>query len=321
VALALLDAAPIAGTLGAELVMRLRPGVNLDAGDPNHDLFQAALALAARGGALRFAFGDEPILGGGTRLAGDRFSAPATGRGVVASVAVNLPRIALLARRDHQAFDSQLTQVLDLAGRHLAYRMHVLAQLRARDLPQLMLGGLYAGAGDLAPTDPLGFALRHGQLNVAFVGLAEALTLMEGEHHGEASASQQRGLAMVRLMRDQVEAMAERHDLNMVLSGQAAPEAASRFALLDRRDFGSLPGVTDRAAYSASFLLPVDFPTSPERRIAREADYHRLCPGGNGLLWGGDSQDAAALEGLIRRMHSEGAGLLGFGPAPVAAEA
>ncbi len=316
VARALLDvAAQGEPRLAPTLVMRLRPGVNLDPGDPGHDLFQAAVRLAARRLTPLFAFGDEPILGGGMRLAPDRFGAPAAGRSVVASVTINLPRIAFQARRDHQAFDSQLLQVLDRAGRHLAYRMHVLGQLKGRDLPLLMQRGLHAGSDDLGAHDPLGFALRHGQLNISFVGLAEALTLMEGAHHGEAASSQERGLAILRLMRDAVSAMAERHDLNMVLSAQASDEAAVRFVALDRRDFGSQPHVTDRPAYTASYLLPSDFAASVERRLAREAGYHKFCAGGNGVLHGGSGDDPEALEGLIRRMHTEGAGLLCFGDA------
>ncbi len=307
VAFALLDALNRHSLNAPTLVMRLRPGMNLAAGDPNHDLFRAALAADRM--MPRFAFGDEPVLGGGMRLAPDRFGAPTLGRSILASVTINLPRIALQARRDHQVFDAHLMRVLDLAGRHLASRMAVLGQLKARELPRLMLQGLHAGSEDLGPNDPAGFALRHGQLNVAFVGLAEALTLVHGEHHGESPAAQEYGLALVRLMRDTVEAMAERHDLNMVLSGQAADEAAVRFATLDRRDFGNLPRVTDRPAYTRSYLLPGDFTASIERRIAREADFHRFCPGGNGLLLA--PLEREGLENSIRRMQSEGIGMLG----------
>jgi ribonucleoside-triphosphate reductase len=301
--------------LSPTLVMRLRPGVNLNPGDPNHDLFEAAVALASRRMMPLFAFGDEPILAGGVRLAPDRFGAAPEGRSVVASVAINLPRIAFLARRDHQAFDSQLLQVLDLAGRHLAYRMHVLSQLKARELPLLMRQGLHAGTEGLGPNDPVGFALRHGQLNITFVGLAEALTLAFGAHHGEAAAAQERGLAVMRLMSETVAAMAERHDLNIVLSGQPSDEAAVRFASLDRRDFGPHAGVTDRSAYSASYLLPSDFPTTLARRLARESAYHRFCPGGNGILIARGATSPEENAEQIRRMQAEGIGLLGFGDA------
>lgn len=245
------------------------------------------------------------------RLAPDRLGARGPGRGVVASVVLNLPRLAFQARRDHQAFDSQLLQILDRAGRHLAKRMQILAQLKARELPQLM-GGLHTGSEGLGANDPLGFALRHGQFNIAFVGLAEALILMEGAHHGESAAAQERGLAMIRLMQETVAAMAERHDLNMVLSGQAADTAAIRFVALDRRDFGSHPGITDRPSYTASYLLPSDFLTPFERRIKREAAYHRLCPGGNGALVV-LSRDAQELADCLGRMTAEGVGLIACG--------
>ncbi|MNR90130.1 Anaerobic ribonucleoside-triphosphate reductase [compost metagenome] len=306
---AIQDGAP---RLAPTLVMRLRPGTNLNAGDPGYDLFQAAVKTASRRLAPLFVFGDEPILGSGMRLAPDRFGAPAEGRSVVASVAINLPRLAFLARRDHQAFDSQLLQVLDQAGRHLAYRMHVLGQLKARELPLLVQQGLHAGAERLASNDTAAFALRHGQLNVSFVGLAEALTLLQEAHHGEAAPSQERGLAMVRLMSETVAAMAERHDLNMVLSGHASEEAAVRFVGLDRRDFGGVPGVTDRPAYTPSALLPTDFAAVFDRRLAREAAYHRFCAGGNGVFRV-VSGEPDANEVALRRMQAEGIGLAALG--------
>lgn len=312
VARALLEAAvSMPPLVSPMLVMRVAPGVNLAPQDPNHDLLQQAVALASRRMNPLFAFGDAPVLGSGARLAGDRFGMPHAGRGVIAGVTVNLPRIALLARRDHQAFDAQLMQVLDRAARHLSYRMHVLSQLKARELPQLMAQGLHLGTEGLAPHDPVGVALRHGQLNIGFVGLAEALTFMEGAHHGERSSAQERGLAMVRLMRDTVAGMAERHDLNIVLSGQPSDEAALRFVSLDRRDFGCLPGITDRVAYTPSFWLPTDLEAPAETRIACEAPYHALCPGGHASILELAAGDTERLLALLPRMHAEGMGLMG----------
>lgn len=314
VAAALLEvAAEGAPRLTPTLVMRLRSGVNLESASPNHDLLRMALDLASRRLMPLFAFGDEPVLGSGKRLAADRFGGSEEGRALVASVALNLPRIAFLAKRDHQAFDAQLRQVLDRAGRHLAYRMHVLSQLKARELPLLMAQGHHAAAAELTLNDPVGYALRHGQLNPTFVGLAEALTLAFGEHHGQAAAAQERGLAVVKLMRDTVRSMAERHDLNMVLSGHACEEAAVRFAAGDRRDFGAIPGVTDKPAYTTSFLLPSDVGVSRERRMAREGAYHRFCAGGNGLFLAEAGLSPKEALRVVEAAVKEGIGLLAFG--------
>ncbi|MBM3270695.1 MAG: anaerobic ribonucleoside-triphosphate reductase [Candidatus Sericytochromatia bacterium] len=274
------------------LTFKVKRGVNLDPGDPNRDLFDMALEVAAHRMLPNFAFLDAPPNAGTgedttylsccARILADRFGADlAGGRGVVATVSLNLPRIVLKARRSRLDFDRLLDTTLDLAKRQLLHRMRTLGQLRSRELPFLMGQGFHSGADGLGPDDAIAPALRHGTLSLGFVGLAEALVLLCGAHHGQSAEAQERGLALVGRLRAAVDRFAQEHEVNAGLYGSFADAMASRFCDMDRRDFGTIDRVTDLGYYSSSFHLPAAFETSSADLLRIEAPYHALCNAGH----------------------------------------
>lgn len=301
------------------LVFMVQSGRNFLPQDPNHDLFELAMAVASSRMQPTFAFLDAPhnqdqritYLSGCARLAPDRHGILATeGRGAVATVALNLPRIALKARRDRLDPMSLLERQARLAIRTLIHRLGALSSLKARELPFLMGERLYAGSESLSPHDEVGAALRHGQLALSFVGLAEMLKLWVGGHHGEREDAQELGLEVVGKLRGWVDEASEQHDLNVVLYGQQGSKAAVRFPLLDARDHGELAGVTDKPYYTSSFALPVDFVIDAGRKITIEAPYHALCSGGHltTIEWAAPPDRPEELHSLLVRMAEAGIG-------------
>ncbi|HEY9856375.1 MAG TPA: anaerobic ribonucleoside-triphosphate reductase [Stenomitos sp.] len=303
------------------LVFMHRQGVNAQPGDPNYDLLQRALAVASTRMQPTFAFLDSPVnqanpegvtyLSGCARLEGDRHGATGPeGRGALATVTLNLVRIALRARRDGLDFMPLLERQVQLAIRALSHRYRILATLKAHELPFLMGEGLYAGSGDLKPHDEIGISLRHGQLALSFVGLSETLVALTGAHHGHSPEAQALGLEIVSRLRAMVQEASDDLDLNVVLYGQQSERAACRFPLLDRRDYGVVAGVTDKPYYTSSFNVPVDVSLSASRKIALEAPYHALCNGGHltSIEWAAPGADPEELGGLIAEMAASGLG-------------
>ncbi len=300
------------------LTFKLERGINLDPGDPNRDLFDLALEVASHRMLPNFAFLDAPAnaatfddatyLSCCARILPDRFGADlAGGRGNVATVSINLPRIVLKARRSRLDFDRLLDTTLDLAKRQLLHRLRTLGRLRARELPFLMGQSFHAGAAGLGPDDAIAPALRHGTLSLGFVGLAEALVLLTGSHHGESQEAQERGLALVRRLRESVDRFALEHDVNAGLYGSFADAMASRFAQLDRRDFGPIPGVTDRGYYSSSYHLPPAFELGAADLLRLEAPYHALCNAGHLTIAElSGPPEPRDLERLLRQMLGAG---------------
>ena len=274
------------------LVFRVKEGVNFNPGDPNYDIYQLALKVAARRMNPTFSFMDSSFnrpygeevsyMGCRSRVIGNRHGpAVSAGRGNIAFVTLNLPRLALESRGQPDLFLVQLDRLLRLAARQLLHRFEVLSRLRARDLPFLMGEKLYMGSENLAPGDSIREVIKHGTLAIGFIGLAETLELLIGKHHGEDDEALRMGLNIAEHMRRRTDQFSEEFDLNFVLLGTPAEGLAGRFVVLDRNRFGVLPGVTDKEYYTNSFHLPVNYAISMADKIAAEGNFHRFCNAGH----------------------------------------
>ena len=103
----------------------------------------------------------------------------------------------------------------------------------------------------------------------------------------------------------------KKYKLNFSLLATPAEGIAGRFTKIDKKEFGIIPGVTDREFYTNSFHVPVYYPISAFNKIDIEAPYHNLCNAGHITyieLDGDPSQNIAAFESVIRKMHDSGIG-------------
>ncbi|MDW7728556.1 MAG: anaerobic ribonucleoside-triphosphate reductase [Bacillota bacterium] len=274
------------------LVFRIKEGVNFNAEDPNYDLYKLALQVASRRMNPTFSFmdstfnskyGDEvSYMGCRTRVIANRHGAEVSaGRGNIAPVTLNLPRLALESKGQQEIFFVQLDRLMRLASRQLLHRFEVLSRLRARDLPFLMGQRLYLDSEKLGPDDTIHEVIKHGTLAVGFIGLAETLNMLIGRHHGEDSKALDLGLKIVEHMRRRTDSYADEYDLNFVLVATPAEGLAGRFVAMDRERFGTIPGVTDKEYYSNSFHIPVYYAMSTFDKIRAEGHFHKLCNAGH----------------------------------------
>ena len=274
------------------LVFRLKKGVSFVKDDPNYDLYQLALQVAATRMNPTFSFmdssfnkpyGDEvSYMGCRTRVIANRHGSEiSAGRGNIAPVTLNLPRIALENKGQHDLFFVQLDRLLRLGAKQLLHRFEVLSRLRVKDLPFLMGQKLYLGSENLSPDDSIRDVIKNGTLAIGFIGLAEALCQLIGKHHGEDNEAHEFGVKIVDHMRRRIDSYADEYDLNMVLVGTPAEGLAGRFVNLDRHLFGIIPGVTDKDYYTNSFHVPVNYAISLADKFRIEGSYHKLCNAGH----------------------------------------
>lgn len=274
------------------LVFRLKEGVNLNPGDPNHDLYQLALKVASRRMNPTFSFMDSSFnlpygeevsyMGCRTRVIGNRHGPEVSaGRGNIAPVTLNLPRLALESRGHAELFFVQLDRLLRLAARQLLHRFELLSRLRVKELPFLMGQRLYMGSEKLAPDDSVREAIKNGTLTIGLIGLAEAVKTLTGKHHGEDEEALCLGMQIAGHMRRAVELFSGEYDLNFALYATPAEGLAGRFVAMDREKFGCLPGVTDRAYYTNSFHLPVNYGLSIFEKISCEGSFHHFFNAGH----------------------------------------
>ncbi|MGI5853237.1 MAG: anaerobic ribonucleoside-triphosphate reductase [Bacillota bacterium] len=308
------------------IIFRLKKGVNFEPTDPNYDLFQLAIRVASRRLNPTFSFMDSSFnqsygsevayMGCRTRVIADRHGAAVTERrGNLSFTTINLPRLAIKAHGELDTFYRGLDDLLSLAARQLYHRYRIQARLKVRDMPFLMGQGLYLDSEGLKPEDTIAGAIKHGTLSIGFIGLAEALTALTGSHHGQSKDSYELGLEIVNYMRQRVDEFAEEYDLNYTLLATPAEGLSGRFVRIDRKLFGTIPGVTDKDYYTNSFHVPVAHDISTAQKITIEGAFHRYANAGHISYVELDApplHNPEAVETIIRQMAESDMGYAGI---------
>lgn len=153
--------------------------------------------------------------------------------------------------------------------------------------------------------------LKHGTLSVGFIGLAETLVALIGEHHGQSERAQQLGLKIIGHMRELCDKRSEEKKLNYTLLATPAEGLSGRFVKIDQKRYGRIAGVTDREYYTNSFHIPVYYPISAFDKIRLEAPYHALTNAGHISyieMDGDPTKNLDAFEAVVRAMHDAGIG-------------
>ena len=319
-------------------ILKVKEGINYNPKDPNYDIFRRSMEVSAKRLFPNFCFVDAPYnlkyykkgdyrteiatMGCRTRVFASVFPESdgiITGRGNLSFTTVNLVRIGIKhgictgerKEADWDGFYKELDEKMDLVRDELLDRFEFQANQHVRNFPFLMGQGNWMGSEKLGPNDTLRDVIKHGTLSIGFIGLAETLVAMVGKHHGEDDDARDLGLDIVTHMREKCDEYSKKNKLNFTLLATPAEGIAGRFTKIDKREFGVIPGVTDREFYTNSFHVPVYYPISAFRKIEIEAPYHNLCNAGHITyieLDGDPSQNIDAFESVIRKMHDEGIG-------------
>ncbi|SEO28931.1 anaerobic ribonucleoside-triphosphate reductase [Propionispora vibrioides] len=274
------------------IIFRVKEGISLNPGDPNYDLFKLAIRVAAQRLNPTFSFMDSSFnkeyndqvgyMGCRTRVMSNICGPEVTdGRGNLSFTTINLPRLAIKAERDLVKFYQSLSDLINLTCEQLFHRYQVQAALKVKDMPFLMGQGLYLDSDKLLPNDTIEDVIKHGSLSVGFIGLAETLIALTGSHHGESTDSQVLGEEIVAFMRNKVDKAAEKYNLNYSLLATPAEGLSGRFIKMDRREYGLIPGVTDKEYYTNSFHVPVSYSISVFEKMKIEGTYHKYTNAGH----------------------------------------
>ena len=311
-------------------IFRVKSGISYNPGDPNYDLYRLAIRTSAKRLFPNFSFVDAPYnlkyykpghpeteiayMGCRTRVIGNVYDPSreiCNGRGNLSFTTINLPRLAIKARGDLDAFFEGLDRMLDLCVDQLLERFEIQCRKHVYNYPFLMGQGVWLDSDKLDWEDEVREVLKHGTLSVGFIGLAETLKALIGVHHGESEKAQVLGLEIISHMRARMDQESEKRGLNFSLLATPAEGLSGRFVKLDRARYGSIEGITDREYYTNSFHVPVYYPISAYDKIRIEAPYHALTNAGHisYIEMDGDPTDnLEAFEKVIRCMKESGIG-------------
>ena len=288
-------------------IWKKKRGVSYLPTDRNYDLYRLACQVTARRFFPNFlnldaTFNrseewreDDPerylhevaTMGCRTRVFENRFGPKTSiGRGNLSFSTINIVRLAIECRdvknREERIalFFSKLDHMLEIAARQLHERFEFQKTAFAKQFP-LLMSSLWLGCEHLKPTDTIAPVINQGTLGIGFIGLAECLVALVGKHHGEDASAQELGLKIVSYMRDRVNDFSERYNHNYSVLATPAEGLAGKFTRKDRKEFGCIPGVTDREYYTNSNHVPVYYKCSARHKAEVEAPYHELTRGGH----------------------------------------
>lgn len=314
-------------------IFKIKEGVNYNPEDPNYDLFQLAMRVSAERLFPNFSFMDSPYnaqylkrdedghidpdtevayMGCRTRVMAN-VNGPETtsGRGNLSFTSVNLVRCALESKGSFDIFLKNVYDACTVARDQLLHRFEIQKHRHVYNYPFLMGNGVYLDSGDLEWDDEIESALVHGTLSIGFIGLAEAMFCIFGQHHGESDAVWRHAFDTVRFMRDFCDRESEEHRLNFSLLATPAEGLSGKFVVKDKEKFGEIPGVTDKDYYTNSFHVPVYYNIGVAEKIEKEAPFHSLCNAGHITyveLDGDTTNNLSAFETIVRHMHDCGIG-------------
>ena len=311
-------------------IFKVKEGVNYNEGDPNYDLFRLSCKVSAKRLFPNYTFLDSPFnlqyyvpgrpetevatMGCRTRVMGNVYDPSreiSYSRGNLSFTSINLPRLAIEAQGDVEAFYEKLKYMLELVAQQLLDRFEIQASKHIYNYPFLMGQGVWLDSDHLTLQDDLREVLKHGTLSIGFIGLAETLTALYGHHHGEDDKWQEKGKQIISFMRKFCDDKSQELKMNFSLLATPAEGLSGRFIRMDKKRFGKIPGVTDREYYTNSFHIPVWYPISVYDKIRLEAPYHALCNAGHISyveLDGDTARNVEAFESVVRCMHDFGIG-------------
>jgi ribonucleoside-triphosphate reductase len=288
-------------------IWKKKRGVSYLPEDRNYDLYQLACKVTARRFFPNFVNLDAPFnqhekwraddpkryqyeiatMGCRTRVFENRYGEKTSiGRGNLSFSTINIVRIAIecMSIKDQderiRRFFAKLDEVLNITAHQLCERYDFQKTALAKQFP-LVMSKLWNGADKLKPNDTIESVINQGTLGIGFIGLAECLIALTGKHHGESEEAQALGLKIVSHMRSRANEYSEKFGHNFSVLATPAEGLSGKFTAKDRKTFGEIPGVTDKAYYTNSNHVPVYYKCSPRHKAKIEAPYHELTRGGH----------------------------------------
>lgn len=288
-------------------IWKKKRGVNYLPEDRNYDLYQLACKVTARRFFPNFLnldatfnqnekwHADDPerykweiaTMGCRTRVFEDRWGEKTSiARGNLSFSTINIVKLAIECmgiedkKQRIDMFFAKLDNILQITAKQLDERFQFQKTAMAKQFP-LLMKYLWIGAEKLKPEESIESFINHGTLGIGFIGLAECLVALIGHHHGESEEAQELGLKIVTYMRDRANGFSEEYHHNYSILATPAEGLSGKFTKKDRKEFGIIPGVTDRDYYTNSNHVPVYYKCTALKKAQIEAPYHNLTRGGH----------------------------------------
>jgi ribonucleoside-triphosphate reductase len=278
------------------VIFKVKKGINFDTADTNYSLFQTALKTTTIKMFPTYLLCDaaqnisiEPeklaVMGCRTRVVDNKYETNgSTGRGNIANISVNLPRLALEAISDGNSNIDMRLQFFTKAWDKLVTTVAEILEDRYRKLindrtAEDFRTNLQYDLWCVPFTKPLDEIFKNGTLSIGFIGLSEAVEVLTGKKFYNDSEAYLIAKKMVSYMRDFTNARRDATRFNYSLLATSGELISGRFTDSDIRH-GFQHSVTQKGFYTNSFHVDVDSELNVFDKIDIEAPFHSLCNGG-----------------------------------------
>ena len=193
-------------------------------------------------------------------------------------VTINLVDVALSSGRDVKKFWEIFDQRLELCHQALLCRHNRLKGTLSDAAPILWQYGALARLEKGEPIDRLLYG-GYSTISLGYAGLYECVKYMTGHSHTEPEATPF-ALEVMQHMNDACAGWKKEHNIDFSLYGTPLESTTYKFAKCLQQRFGKIPGITDKSYITNSYHVHVTEPIDAFTKLAFEAQFQRLSPGG-----------------------------------------
>ena len=279
------------------IVFKVVDGINNKLTDPNYDLLQLSLKSSAQKMIPTYLLCDckadkntDPnklsVMGCRTRVVSNLYGENgALGRGNIANISINLPRIALEIEKNHkelsvdekfELFVSNWDSVATLTKDILLDRYYRVCRNSKDDFPTNCSYHLWCKDFE----GSLEEVFKNGTLSIGFIGLSEAIEIITGNKYYSNIDNYVMTLGFVKHMRDYCDFLKNEYKLNFSLLATSGELISGRFIEIDRKSYKTEVDIFSKGYYTNSFHIDVDSKLPGYKKIQLEGLFHELCNGG-----------------------------------------
>ena len=193
-------------------------------------------------------------------------------------VTINLVDVALSSGKDMDKFWQIFDHRLELCHQALMCRHNRLKGTLSDAAPILWQYGALARLEKGEPIDKLLYG-GYSTISLGYAGLYECVKYMTGHSHTDPAATPF-ALAVMQHMNDACAGWKKTHNIDFSLYGTPLESTTYKFAKCLQKRFGLIPGITDKSYITNSYHVHVAEPIDAFTKLAFEAQFQRLSPGG-----------------------------------------
>lgn len=194
------------------------------------------------------------------------------GRGNIAYVSVNLPRIALRSSSIDDFYE-KLADMMNSCVEILKKRRERLSETAGKYLEYVISHQIW---NEVSSVEDM---LLQGSYSIGFIGLSETVEVLTGSKLHADHNSYEAAKSIISFMSNFVSSIRQRDHMNYSLLATPGEMLSGRFCIIDRERYPH--HIQEKGFYTNSFHVEVDSGISLFDKMRLEGYFHSLCNGGS----------------------------------------